>query len=249
MLQIELVKVDNITILLIILLLLLPLVKSLKKIKWGEFEAEIEPKEVKKVEREIKNLPESKKVEIIPYGIRNISNGVRSVLESDHILALAKLRIELEKLLNKILTVKEKQYTNKLGVWHIARILEKENIIDKSYIGPIKEVINLCNRAIHGEEIREKDAYSIVELGLDLLDKLSLEYYSLIIKPIEKIKITEKERDEYYDVKYEVTTVIPLAGEPYMNKYIFTQEELDQFLQGYEEHAEFLISIKKLDKK
>jgi len=248
MFQVDIVKIDNITILLIILLLLVPFMSSLKKIRWGEFEAEIEPSEVKKVEKTIKSLPEPEKEKGIVYETKKIEDGIHLALESDYILALAKLRIELEKLLNKILALGKKQYRNKLGVGQIVRILEKENIIDKSYIGPIKKVVDLCSRAIHGEEIREKDAHSIIELGLSLLDKLYSIYYDLAIKAIDMKEITNEERDEYANAKYEVTTVIPLVQAPYVNKYILTQEQLSQFLESYEEYGEFVIGIKKLDK-
>lgn len=181
------------------------------------------------------------------YKIQYISDKIHSVLESDHILALAKLRIEIEKLLSKILILKEKKYQNKLSVGSIIRILEKENSINKSVLEPIKEVISLCNRAIHGVDVREEDAYSIIKTGLDLLDILHMEYYRLLSKPIKETVITENEKVVYDNSKYEVTTVVPLVEKPYTNKYIFTQKQLDQFLEAYQEYGEFLVEIKRIE--
>lgn len=241
------IKIDNTTILLLVLLILSPFASSIKKIKWGDLEAEIRSNEVKKIEKEVKELP--KPEEGYPYyKIQHVSDKIHLVLESDHILALANLRIEIEKLLNKILTLRQKKYQNKLSVGHIVQILEKENLVNKSVLGPIKEVISLCNRAIHGEEVREEDAYSIIETGLDLLDILYMEYYRLLSKPIKKTIITENKKAVYDNSKYEVTTVVPLVEKPYTNKYIFTQKQLDQFLEAYQEYAEFLVEIKRIEK-
>jgi hypothetical protein len=45
---------------------------------------------------------------------------------------------------------------------------------------------------------------------------------------------------------YRVTTVVPLAENPTMNIYHFNREELDDFLEGYGEYAEFIISVEQL---
>ncbi len=242
----DFIVVDNSTILLVVLLLLTPYASSITKLKWGGLEAEIQPSEVRRIEKEVENLPELQKGTEF-YEIKNISDEILSILEIDHVLALSKLRIELEKILNKILISKKTNCQSKISIGQTLRIFEKENLINKSYLGPIREVIHLCNRAIHGEDIKEKDADTIIYTGLDLLNKLHAEYYTLITKPIEKKTLTKKAIENYEDAKYKVKTVIPILDKPYMNSYIFTQEQLDQFLEGYEEYAEFLISIKKID--
>ena len=50
------------------------------------------------------------------------------------------------------------------------------------------------------------------------------------------------------NMKYKVKTVIPYVEEPIKNEYIFTQDELDNFLDNYNEFAEFLVEIKQLEK-
>lgn len=66
------------------------------------------------------------------------------------------------------------------------------------------------------------------------------------LKAISSEKITIQKRDEYFDAKYLVKTVIPHTKEPVMNTYIFSQGDLDSFLGGYGEFAEFIISIEKI---
>lgn len=243
--NLDFVVIDNITILLIVLLVMILFIPYLKKIKWGDFEAEINSEEVTKVEKEIKKLPEIKKEVYLYPEDRQISEEINLVLESDHILALAKLRIELEKILNQILS-KVKDAPKKLSIGQLVRILEKDKLLDGSHISPIREVIDLCNRAIHGEEVKERDARLIVEIGLNLLNRLYSDYYNIVMKPTKQSTVSAKERDEYSNAKYEVITIIPTVKTPKKNRYIFTQEELDDFLENYTGHAEFLVSVKKI---
>ena len=50
----------------------------------------------------------------------------------------------------------------------------------------------------------------------------------------------------YRSSKYRVMTIIPVTVEPIMNVYIFTQDELNTFLQGYDRNAEFIVSIEQV---
>ena len=49
--------------------------------------------------------------------------------------------------------------------------------------------------------------------------------------------------DIYLSSKYRLTTIIPLRENPVMNVYLFTKEELDTFLAGYNQYTEFLVSV------
>lgn len=244
--NVSFVVVDNITILLLVLLIIAPLSKSLKKIKWGDFEAEIEPAEVKKLESEVKQLSED--VSQKPPEIESIIQGILSVLEQDHILAMAKLRIELEKVLSKILFAIGKSNKSQIGLSSMLRTLEKSDSFDNKFIPPIRDVVAIGNRAIHGEEVSKETARNIANIGVDLLQRLYGELYELVIKPSETEKISSGEREKYFNSNYQVTTVVPLEEGPYLNRYIFDQEQLDQFLENYDEFAEFLVEIKKIKK-
>lgn len=237
-------NIDNITILLVVLLFVVPLSGSLKKIKFGDFEAEIQPEEVKKIETEVRDLPQDDTV--LPYEIDDIVENIFSTLENDHVLALAKLRIELEKIIFKIIFTQEKEF-HKKTLYLAIRYLYSHEIIDKQIIVPIKEVVSICNRAIHGENIKKNVAESIVNIGVDLLKKLHNAFYDLISEPIASEEISLKQRDDFLDSRYHVTTIVSITDSPYTNRYIFSQEQLDQFLDNYNEFAEFLVEIKKID--
>ncbi len=59
---------------------------------------------------------------------------------------------------------------------------------------------------------------------------------------IESKAIGSDEVDIYLSSRYRVTTIIPFQGNPVMNIYLLTKEELNDFLEGYDQYAEFLVS-------
>ncbi len=242
------IQADYVTILLLILLLgTVMFVPNIKRIKWGDFEAEINPDQIKEIEKKMESLPEIKKERetLKQVYTDTISEEIHSILKTDHILALAKLRMELEKILGKIVYLHSPENKNK-GLLRFIMLLEDRCILNRSYISPLKDIVSICNRAIHGGEVRKDLAYSIIDIGLDLLKRLYEEYEKSTVKPIEKNEINLKDLKEYMVAKYEVKTIIPLLEKPSINKYTFTQEELDNFLENYGDYAEFLISIKKV---
>ena len=48
---------------------------------------------------------------------------------------------------------------------------------------------------------------------------------------------------EYRNAQYRLTTLVPLVDKPLKNVYIVDQEELDEFLEGYNEYAEFVVEL------
>jgi len=47
------IKVDNTTIILLLVILISPFISAIKKIKFGDFEAEIDPKEVRRIKEDV----------------------------------------------------------------------------------------------------------------------------------------------------------------------------------------------------
>jgi hypothetical protein len=64
---------------------------------------------------------------------------------------------------------------------------------------------------------------------------------------IESKAIGNREVDIYMSSKYRLTTIIPLKENPVMNVYLFTKEELDNFLEGYDQYTEFLVSVEQAE--
>jgi hypothetical protein len=64
---------------------------------------------------------------------------------------------------------------------------------------------------------------------------------------IESKTIESGEVDIYISSRYRVRTIIPFKGNPVMNVYLFTKEELNTFLEGYDQYAEFIVSVEQAE--
>ena len=125
---------------------------------------------------------------------------IRELAKSDSIIALAKLRIELEMRLRRLRSIRD---------------LTAHEILPRDLAPAIRDVLGLCNRAIHGEAIRDEDAEAVIDAGADLLqefERLVREYGAA--HPIEKITITGGEVEAYRAAQYRVVTIIPFISAP-----------------------------------
>lgn len=248
-LSLSAIKVDDTSIILLLIIALSPFISAVTKIKFGDFEAEIDPKEVQKIKDEVSmQVTDIDKGEPTPE-IENTVIAILELVDSDPILALAKLRIEFEKVLNKLyrMTDTEDKQRRPMSAGQLAYALSSAEILPKNLAQSIKQVISICNRAIHGEEIRPQDAKSVTEAGTSLLYELAFYTHDLLLKPIESIEIDKTVVNEFMNARYRITTIIPLVEHPRKEIRIVDQEGLDELLQGYEEYAEFIIDVTKIE--
>jgi hypothetical protein len=93
----------------------------------------------------------------------------------DNALALARLRIDLEAELRRIAHQSKVAGPDRLyGIAHLINELFTAGVLPAEFLGPLKEVVDVCNRGIHGMEIPDELAASVVRIGNQLLDSLSL---------------------------------------------------------------------------
>ena len=64
---------------------------------------------------------------------------------------------------------------------------------------------------------------------------------------IESKAIGNEEVEIFRSSKYRVTTIIPSEKNSVMNIYLFTQKELNDFLEGYGKYAEFIVSVEQAE--
>jgi len=239
--QASFVKIDSIALGLLGLFLLIPYIQQVKKIKFGEFEAEINQREVESVKAKVEQslgIP-------IADGLDSKYSDILKIVEADPQLGLAKLRIEIEALLKRFLPALELERKQSIG--SLIKLLYEKDVLPRGVISAIKDILPLANRAIHGEHVNEKQAKEIVLMGISVIDEMKRLLAETFLRPKEVIPISVHERDMLQTVtQFKVTTVVPLVDGPYKNIYVFNQERLNEFLVGYELHAEFLISIEKI---
>jgi hypothetical protein len=182
-------NIDNVSIFLLIFLGLLPFITAIRKLKWGEFEAEIGNKEIEQLKEELKDVDDSKSSsktddsktekplnysgisvnsEFEKKKVFELHDYLFQLLENDNVIALAKLRVELETLLRKVYVY----VTNNADRYYPVNLMMSELIKNKNfdsdlkYLIPIKKVMEICNRALHGENISKDNAEEVIKLGM-----------------------------------------------------------------------------------
>ncbi len=92
---------------------------------------------------------------------------------ADNSLALAKLRIEIERELRRIAYDNQVDIsTRPLGVVSLAQELVSKEVLPTTWLGALREITSVCNQAIHGVEVPDDVAASVVRVGGQLLDRL-----------------------------------------------------------------------------
>lgn len=145
------IQVDSTTLALVGLLLLIPLADLIRKIKLGEFEAEIGRDEVAKAQaKAATELPPSTERQL------DVSEKeVRELLRSDPRLAMAKIRIELEEALKRlyIATTQSEPDLRRTSLGRLVDALVQRQVLREPVASSVRDVIALANRAVHGERV------------------------------------------------------------------------------------------------
>lgn len=98
---------------------------------------------------------------------------IQQFIGLDNSLALAKLRIDLERELRRIAYDNETDISSRpLGINGIAQELVSRDILPAMWLGALKEITSVCNRAVHGAEISNDVTVSVVRAGGQLLEQL-----------------------------------------------------------------------------
>lgn len=238
------IQVDSVTLALVGLLLVIPFVDLIRKIKLGDFEAEIGKAEVSKAQAKAAvELPPPTEEEL------DVSEKqVRELLRSDPRLAMAKIRIELEEALKRLYsaTISSEPDLRRTSLGRLVDALVQRQVLRGPVASSVRDVIALANRAVHGERIEPSAAEELAILGVRLVHEIQQAYLEHLFQPVEKDVIMLPEVGRYRSGRYKVTTIVPLVKNPTRNIYVFDQEALESFLEGYEEYAEFIVSVEQI---
>lgn len=237
------VLIDNTTILLMALVLITPFASHIKKIKWGDFEAELD-QDIQKLQEQAQEIDVKEVEPEVSLRTEVIAKELRELAQKDKVLALAKLRIEIEMRLKKLFTFKE---NSSAGIRTMTQTLAATGVISNKLRNLISDITSILNRVVHGEDIpTEANIDKVLEVGIEIINELDYIFFDKIIKPSTKKVLSKKNLEEYMDAVYEVVSVVPLVEKPYINKRVLNQEQMEEFLEGYDEYAEFLVEIKKI---
>ncbi len=238
------VQVDSITLGLLGVLLIIPVIEFIRKIKFGEFEAEIGKDDVAKAEAKVATeLASTQDTERTSAEER-----ILELVNEDPRLALAKVRIDIEEGLRRLLSAagKSEPEVKRLPLGRLVDTAVKGQMLTAPVGEALRDVIGLANRAIHGERVDSEAATELALLGTRLTRELQEAYVEKAMSPVETIELSGDEVANYYEASYKVTTVVPLVEKPVKNVYHLTQDTLESFLEGYEEHAEFVVAVERI---
>lgn len=238
------IEIDAISLGLLGVLLVASRWDLIRRLKFGEFEAEIDPAEVRQVQASVATEIGAAQPDDLDHRDRDILDLVRH----DPTLGMAKLRIELERVLRALHRSDGRVHPSRsVPLGHLARELAQRGDLPGELVGPILKVTALANRAIHGEAVRREDVETIALLGVQLLDDLRDQLQDRVLQPIRSEVISPGEVERLRDAHYRVTTVIPLVHEPTRNIRVLDQEGLDRLLEGYAEYAEFVVAVQLIE--
>ncbi len=183
----ESIAFDKFSMSLVFLLAIPLLFPFLKKAKW--FGAEFEFKEnikktkvlVEKSEKESKQLQRpSQSISENTFYTFNLEN-VHNTVHVDPNLALAALRIEIERVLSKTHSILNQTKKEKiLSLRDIIYWFQKTNKITDAQAEALNTITKLCNKAIHGADVTIDDAEEVISLTERLNNSFSFGYLPVI---------------------------------------------------------------------
>jgi hypothetical protein len=91
-------------------------------------------------------------------------DNARKLLDSDPVLALAALRIEIEKSLKVIAKKLDLPIKEKRSITKIIANLNRKEIFSYGQVKILRKIIQMCNKAIHGAVISKGEAKEIIFL-------------------------------------------------------------------------------------
>lgn len=202
------IDINEYTLALLLILMLAPIFNHISKIKIGSIlEAEITKEYHEKViklyestEGDVNSKKSDKKptTEFVSEASESIKNNVaykyQDIINTSNISLVAgivKLRNNLENQLLFLYKLKHQDNYQNIGALSCIDLLLKEDIITQNLAVSLREVIDIANRAIHGNgDIRAEDVKLAILAGVNLLERIDNSINIIIKEQKEKNKIT-----------------------------------------------------------
>lgn len=167
------VQVDTTTLGLLAILLLVPLAPYITRLKAGGVEAEIGPRDAKRVQAAGSELPPASATAEKAREADPGAPTLQELIERDPPLGLAKLRIDLERVVRDLyLRAIDKPMRRGLTLGPMIRELQQAEVLPPEVVSALVEVNRIGNRAVHGEFVPTDVAEVVADVGFRLLGVL-----------------------------------------------------------------------------
>lgn len=164
--------VDTTSLGLLGLLLIVPLAPYITKLRAGELEAQIGLADTQRLRLQAGELPRAPRGEKAAEQPRD-DLGVIELTKRDPPLGLAKLRMDLERETRRVYEQRVPGSAKRgLSLGMMTRELVREEALPREIAAPLQDVVELANRAVHGEYVQREAAEEIAEVGVRVLDAL-----------------------------------------------------------------------------
>jgi hypothetical protein len=172
-------RVDYFTVIILVIICIPYFSQFLKraKVAGAEFEFKDEIESTKKVVKESIEKSKSRnkgETKPLPFETFNVSTA-KEVIDSDHILALASLRIEIEKKLRLAAKFFKLGGTENRLSENIDALMCR-GILSSEQVSALRKIIDMCNKAVHGYDVSKREAKDIVNLMEELNQSFSIGY-------------------------------------------------------------------------
>lgn len=243
-------NIDWIGIGLLVLVVFAPYMPNLRKLSVGDYlEMELGPKIERVKERQEDRLPEidQNEGESGQHLDSKYDDYLYSSLEEGPVIAVSDLRSIITTILRRIAKAEELD-DHDMNSMELVDLLDEEGALDRHLAESTMDVLSLSKDAIRTVDLDCDDALNILKIGRGVLSHLERVYARSAVIPTEsEVVIASNEVDEYRTGEYKVKSVIPLVEDPRLVERTLDQVGLDTYLDGYEEVAEFIVEIRKID--
>jgi hypothetical protein len=242
------VQIDWVTIGLLAIIILAPYAQRLERISVANVEMKLRSEIDQAQEQVDETMEESTKESESQYppDFYGRINRIQALLSEDPIIAVSDIRSEIYRhiwMFAEAKGINDSQIPTRV----LLQQLEDEGVLSHSVCNSVREVIRICNKAIHGGEIKQDEANDLAELGVEVIRYLHSRFHNQVVTPVNSEMISQEDVDNYRESKYEVRSVVPLVDEPRLDTRIVPQSGLDTVLESYHEYAEFLIGIEPVE--
>lgn len=129
-----------------------------------------------KATQEVENSAESKKEISTKYPSAFSVSQSKELLVKDSTLALASLRIEIEKNLKAFSSKTNIENNEKTSLRKIIQNLNKIGVLSNYHVEALNEILLVCNKAIHGTNVSDSEAKKIIDLAEQLALSFGIGY-------------------------------------------------------------------------
>jgi hypothetical protein len=177
----ELFVVDVFSVVILFILFIPFVAQYLRKAKFpgAEFEFKDEIRETEKLVKlsveQAEKLDSTGEKKILPFVTFKLS-AVKEILDSDPILALAALRIEIERKLRLLVNTLDLPIRSESSVSRLIEAVKKQELLTLEQVNALQKIVSMCNKAIHGSVISDEEARRIIDLAEELNRTFSIGY-------------------------------------------------------------------------